>query len=193
MVRVPMCSSPHWALKTTPSLAPRRARRWLTGSARSCALSFIGGVPELVIPDNPRALIANADRYEPRANDTVLDFARHYGTSVLPARARRPQDKAKVEVAVQVVERWIMARLRHQRFETVYAVDRAIAELLPTLNDRPFQKLPGSRASAFAALDAPALRPLPAIPYKIAQFRTVKVHIDHHVEINKRKRPANPS
>ena len=158
---------------------------WIGSMVR--ALSFIGGAPELVVPDNPRALIANADRYEPRANDTVLDFARHYGTSVLPARARRPQDKAKVEVAVQVVERWIMARLRHQRFETVYAVDRAIAALLPTLNERPFQKLPGSRASAFAALDAPALRPLPAIPYEIAQFRTVKVHIDHHVEINKHR------
>src|SRR5260370_37461641 len=80
-----------------------------------------------------------------------------------------------------------MARLRHQRFETVHAVDCAIAALLPGLNERPFQKLPGSRASAFAAWDAPALRPLPAIPYEIARFRTVKVHIDHHVEINKHR------
>ena len=154
------------------------ALRHITGSSR---------LPELIVPDNPRALIANADRYEPRANETVLDFARHYGTSVLPARARRPQDKAKVEVAVQIVERWILARLRHQRFETVHAVDRAIAALLPALNERPFQKLPGSRASAFAALDAPALRPLPAVHYEIARFRTVKVHIDQHVEIQKHR------
>ena len=158
---------------------------WIGSMVR--ALSFIGGSPELVVPDNPRALIANADRYEPRANETVLDFARHYGTSVLPARARRPQDKAKVEVAVQIVERWILARLRHQRFETVHAVDRAIAALLPALNEHPFQKLPGSRASAFAALDAPALRPLPAVPYEIARFRTVKVHIDQHVEVQKHR------
>ncbi|QEZ48780.1 IS21 family transposase [Cupriavidus oxalaticus] len=158
---------------------------WIGSMVR--ALTYIGGTTELIVPDNPRALIANADRYEPRANETVLDFARHYGTSVLPARARRPQDKAKVEVAVQIVERWILAKLRHQRFETVHAVDRAIATLLPALNERPFQKLPGSRASAFAALDAPALRPLPATPYEIARFRTVKVHVDHHVEIHKHR------
>ncbi|MBW8714530.1 MAG: IS21 family transposase, partial [Variovorax paradoxus] len=90
---------------------------WLQGCAR--ALSFIGGVPQLIVPDNPRAMIANPNRYEPRANDTVEDFARHYGTSVLPARPRHPQDKAKVESAVQVVERWILMRLRHQRFVAV--------------------------------------------------------------------------
>jgi transposase len=83
---------------------------WLGGIAR--ALTFYGGVPQLIVPDNPRAMIADPDRYEPRAGDTVLDFARHYGTSFLPARVYCPRDKPKVEVAVQVVERWIMARLR---------------------------------------------------------------------------------
>jgi transposase len=114
---------------------------WL--GATAAALAFIGGVPQLIVPDNPRALIADANRYEPRANDTVLDFARHDGTSFLPARARHPQDKAKVESAVQVVERWILARLRGQRFATVHEVNRAIAPLLERLNQRPFQKLPG--------------------------------------------------
>jgi transposase len=136
------------------------------------------------VPDNPRALIAEANRYEPRANDTVLDFARHYGTSFLPARPYHPQDKAKAESAVQIVERWIMARLRHQRFASVGEVNQAIAPLLQRLNERPFQKLPGSRASAFAQLDAPALSPLPMQRYELATFKPVKVHIDYHVEID---------
>ena len=84
---------------------------WLDSTAR--ALTFYGGVTQLIVPDNPKAMIADANRYEPRSNDTVLDFARHYGTSILPARPYHPQDKAKVESAVQIVERWIMARLRH--------------------------------------------------------------------------------
>lgn len=118
-------------------------------------------------------MIADPDRYEPRAGDTVLDFARHYGTSFLPARVYRPQDKPKVEVAVQIVERWIMARLRHHRFETIESVNDAIRPLLKNLNGRPFQKLPGCRATAFAELDAPALQPLPVQPYELARFKSV--------------------
>lgn len=158
---------------------------WLDSTGR--ALAFYGGVPTLIVPDNPRALIAEANRYEPRANDTVLDFARHYGTSFLPARPYHPQDKAKAESAVQVVERWIIARLRHQRFASVHEVDRAIAPLLQRLNARAFQKLPGSRATAFAQLDAPALSPLPAQRYELATFKTVKAHIDYHVEIDQHR------
>ncbi|MDY7545062.1 IS21 family transposase [Glaciimonas sp. CA11.2] len=156
---------------------------WLTSTAR--ALRFFGGVPQLIVPDNPKAMIADANRYEPRSNDTVRDFARHYGTSILPARPRHPQDKAKAESAVQIVERWIMARLRHQQFSSVHEVDVAIAPLLSVLNDKPFQKLPGSRASAFAQLDVPALRPLPLQCYEMAHFKTVRVHNDYHVEIGR--------
>jgi transposase len=155
---------------------------WLDATAR--ALQFIGGVPQLIVPDNPRAMIANPDRYEPRANDTVLDFARHYGTSVLPARPFHPQDKAKAESAVQVVERWILARLRHQSFADVDDVNAAIAPLLTRLNTKPFQKLPGSRASAFAALDQPALLPLPLQRYEIARFKSVRVQVDYHIEVD---------
>lgn len=153
---------------------------WLGSTAK--ALSFMGGVPLLIVPDNPKAMIANPDRYEPRINETVGDFARHYATSVLPARPRHPQDKAKVESAVQVVERWILMRLRHQRFDSVDDVNEAIAPLLEMLNNKAFQKLPGSRASAFAQLDAPALQPLPQQAWEFAVFKTVKVHIDHHIE-----------
>lgn len=155
---------------------------WIGSTVR--ALEFYGGVTQLIVPDNPKAMIADPDRYEPRSNDTVLDFARHYGTSVLPARTYSPQDKAKVESAVQVVERWIMARLRHHQFATVHEVDQAMAPLLERLNHKPFQKLPGSRASTFALLDAPALQPLPAQRYEIAHFKTVRVHIDYHVEVD---------
>jgi transposase len=154
---------------------------WLQGCAK--ALSFMGGVPQLIVPDNPRAMIANPNRYEPRVNETVADFARHYGTSVLPARPRHPQDKARVESAVQVVERWILMRLRHQRFASVDEVNETIEPLLQRLNSKAFQKLPGSRASAFADLDAPALKALPQQPWEWAAFRSVRVHIDHHVEI----------
>lgn len=158
---------------------------WLDATA--AALGFIGGVPQLIVPDNPKALICDANRYEPRANDTVLDFARHYNTSFLPARARHPQDKAKVESAVQIVERWILARLRRQRFADVHAVNRAITPLLERLNTRPFQKLPGCRASVFAEIDAPALAVLPLQRYELARFKTVKVHIDYHVEVERHR------
>jgi transposase len=164
------CATPH-----------ERMSDWLEATA--AALTFINGVPQLIVPDNPRAMIARPDRYEPLNNETVQDFARHYGTSVLPARPRHPQDKARVESGVQVVERWILARLRKHRFDSVYALNQAIAPLLESLNQRAFQKLPGSRASAFAQLDRPALQPLPVRPYEIAHFKSVKVHIDYHVEI----------
>jgi transposase len=154
---------------------------WL--GATSLALEFFGGVPAMLVPDNPKALIAEADRYEPLANRTALDFAAHYGTVILPARPYKPRDKAKVEVAVQLVERWILARLRHRRFFGLAELNAAIAELLTELNERPFKKLPGSRRSSFEQLERPALRPLPALRYEVAYFKRVRVNIDYHVEI----------
>lgn len=147
------------------------------------ALSFYGGVPQLIVPDNPRALVSEACRYEPKLNETVNDFARHYGVSILPARPYSPKDKASAESAVQVVERWLMARLRHTVLADVHAADAALAALLPSLNERRFQKLEGSRASLFASLDAPTLSALPAQRWQWATFKTVTVHIDYHVEI----------
>ena len=160
----------------------QRLEDWIEGIVR--ALTFYGGVPQLIVPDNPRALIAEPDRYEPRANATVQDLCRYYGTSVLPARPRSPKDKASAESSVQVLTRWVLARLRHHQFATVAEVDAAIAALLPSINERPFQKLAGSRSSVFVELDAPALSPLPAQRYELARFKTVKVHIDYHVEVD---------
>lgn len=153
---------------------------WLDGIGR--ALAFIGGVPELIVPDNPRALVSVANRYEPELNRATLEFAQHYSTVILPARPRKPQDKAKVEVGVQVVERWILARLRHRQFFTLAELDAAVAELLTTLNQRPFQKLPGCRRTAFETLDAPYLRALPASRFVLAEWKLASVNIDYHVE-----------
>ncbi len=155
---------------------------WLTGLAR--ALVFIGGVTELIVPDNPRALIANANRYEPELNRATAEFAAHYGTVILPARPRKPQDKAKVESGVQVVERWILARLRHRQFFSVAELDAAVALLLPMLNERPFKKLPGCRREAFERLDVPYLRPLPATRFILAEWKQAGVNIDYHVEFD---------
>ena len=110
---------------------------WLDATAQ--ALAFYGGVPQLIVPDNARSLIVAPDRYEPRSNDTEQYVARHYGTALLPARPYHPQDKGKVESAVQVVERWILARLRHQTFGSVAEVNLALRPLLDQLNQRPFQ------------------------------------------------------
>lgn len=155
---------------------------WLTGMGR--ALKFIGGVPALIVPDNPRALVSGPDRYEPELNRATAEFAQHYDTVILPARPRKPQDKAKVESGVQVVERWILARLRHRRFFSVAELDAAILELLPALNTRPFKKLPGSRQEAFGLLDAPYLRPLPVAAFVIAEWKKATVNIDYHVEFD---------
>ncbi len=103
---------------------------------------------------------------------------------MIPARAARPRDKAKVEVGVQVVERWILARLRHHTFFALAEVNAAICELLPALNNRPFKKLPGSRQSLCETLDHPALQALPVQPYPYAEWKQVRVHIDYHVEVD---------
>lgn len=136
----------------------------------------------MIVPDNPRALVSNANSYEPTLNRNAMDFATHYDTVMLPARPRKPQDKAKVEVAVQVVQRWVLARLRHRRFFSLAEANAAIAQLMTQLNERPFQKLPGCRREAFERLDAPFLRSLPAHPYVMAQYKRMRVNIDYHIE-----------
>ena len=146
------------------------------------ALEFFGGVVRLIVPDQTRALIKTPGRYDPEPNRTYDEFARHYDCAVLPARPRHPRDKPKVEGAVLLVQRWILARLRNRRFFSLGELNVAIKELLADLNQRPFKKLPGCRRSAFELLDAPALRPLPASRYVISRWKTAKVNIDYHVE-----------
>jgi len=154
---------------------------WIGSHLRTFA--FLGGAPELVVPDNLRAGVSRAHRYEPDTNPTYQDMASHYGVAVLPARVRRPRDKAKVEAGVLVVERWILAALRHRTFFSLAELNAAIRTLLEKLNARPFKKLPGCRRAHFEVLDKPALRPLPTELYVYAEWKKARVHIDYHVTV----------
>lgn len=146
---------------------------WIGAHVR--AFEYIGGLPELVVPDNPRTGVIRTCRYKPDLNPTYQEMAAHYGVGVLPARVRKPRDKAKVEVGVQIVQRWIVAALRHRRFFSLTELNQAIGELLEKLNQRQFRKREGSRALLFAEIDQPALRPLPAERFDLS-------HIDYHIQ-----------
>ena len=152
-------------------------------AAHSRAFNYFGGVAQVVVPDNLKAGVSKACFYEPNINPTYLDMANHYGTVVIPTRVRRPKDKAKVEVGVQIVERWILARLRDRQFFSLRQLNRAIADLLPELNAKAFQKLPGSRKSMFESIDRPALKPLPVQAYQYAEWKKATVNVDYHIEI----------
>jgi transposase len=145
------------------------------------AFEYFGGLPMLVVPDNAKTGVIKACRYEPDLNPTYSEMAAHYGVAVLPARPRKPRDKAKAESAVQVVQRWIVAALRKRMFFSLGEVNEAIGELLVLLNNKPFRKRQGTRASLFAALDQPALRPLPVERYELGRWRKLKVELDYHV------------
>ncbi len=154
---------------------------WIGSHVR--AFEYLGGVPAALIPDNHKSAVLHPDRYEPDLHPTYLDLAAHYGTTILPTRVRRPRDKAKVETAVLIVERWIVAALRHRTFFHLAALNTAVWELLDQLNNRPFRKLPGSRRTLFETVDKPALRPLPATPYVFAEWKRARANIDYHVEL----------
>jgi transposase len=156
---------------------------WIASHSR--AFNYFGGVAQVVVPDNLKAGVSKACFYEPNINPTYLDMANHYGTVVIPTRVRRPKDKAKVEVGVQIVERWILARLRDRQFFSLLQLNQAIAELLPELNGKPFQKLPGSRKSMFESFDRPALKPLPVQAYQFAQWKKATVNVDYHIEVGR--------
>jgi transposase len=154
---------------------------WIGAHVR--AFAYLDGVPEILVPDNLKSGVHKACRYEPDLNPTYQELAAHYGVAVIPARVRKPRDKAKAEVGVQIVERWILARLRHAQFFSLPELNQAIRGLLEALNARPFKKLPGSRRTLFEHLDRPALRPLPTEPYVYAEWKRARVHIDYHVEV----------
>jgi len=149
-------------------------------------LEYFGGAPEILVPDQLRSAVKGPDRYEPDINSTYLEMAQHYGLTVITARPRKPKDKAKVEGGVLIVQRWILARLRNRKFYSLEELNEAIGELLVWLNKQPFQKLEGTRASAFERLDKPAMKPLPAVRYELAARRKARVNIDYHVEFEGR-------
>lgn len=147
------------------------------------AFAFYGGVPVLCVPDNLKAGVIRACRYDPDLNPTYHEMARHYGTAILPARVRKPRDKAKAEAGVQLVQRWVGAVLRNQTFFSLAELNIAIRVLLDRLNRRPFKKLDGCRLSVFEALEKPALLPLPATRYDLATWQKARVNTDYHVEL----------
>jgi transposase len=140
----------------------------------------LGGVPEVVVSDNLQAAVTRAHRDAPEINRTDAALAPHDGVAIIPARAAKPRDKAQVEVGVQVVERWILARLRHHPCFALAEVHAALHPLVPALHARPFKQLPGSRQALFETLDRPALRPLPAQPYESAEWKHARVNMDDH-------------
>lgn len=146
-------------------------------------LTALGGVPRVLVPDNLKSAVTAAHPYEPRVNRSYAELASYYGAVVLPARPRKPRDKAKVETGVQIVERRILAPLRDRTFNSLEELNDAIKPLLNELNERPFQKLDGSRRQMFEQIERPALLPLPEVPYEPGTWKYCMVNIDYHVEI----------
>ena len=156
---------------------------WIHSHIR--AFEFFQGTSCLVIPDNWKSGVKTPCYYEPELNRTYGDLAIHYGVGIMPARPYRPRDKAKAEVGVQVVQRWVLAALRKRQFFDLAALNEAILELIHKLNQRPFRKLPGSRAELYQNLERPALQPLPLQPFVFAEWKKTRVNLDYHVEVDK--------
>ncbi len=148
------------------------------------AFEFFGGVTELLIPDNLKSATTRACRYDPDINSAYQQLAEHYGTVIIPARPRKPKDKSKAEIGVQIIERWILARLRHHTFFSLNELNLCIQSLLEEVNNKPYQKLKGTRKEWFESMDKPVLSPLPKHPYEYTEIKLVKVNIDYHVQFD---------
>lgn len=153
---------------------------WLNSHVH--AFEYFGGTTAIIVPDNLRSAVSKACRYDPDLNPSYQQLAEHYQVSVIPARPYKPKDKSKAEVGVQIIERWILARLRKHSFFSLAELNQCIRVLLEDLNSKPFKQLPGNRKEAFAKLDQPALQALPRQPYRYTDIKKVKVNIDYHVE-----------
>jgi len=162
--------------------ATEKLEDWIEAIIR--ALEFFGGIPNIVVPDNAKALVTSPCWYDPDINITFHELAEHYGFAALPTRPRKPKDKSKVEAGVLVAERWILARLRDRRFFSLGEVNVAVSSLLARLNEHPFKKLPGCRKELFTRIEKPALTPLPERSYEMARWKKVRVNIDYHVDVD---------
>ncbi|MER9832287.1 IS21 family transposase [Mesorhizobium sp. M0134] len=156
---------------------------WIEGQCR--ALTFFGGVTKGIVCDNLKASVAKALWFEPTLNQTFAAMAEHYDTTILPTRSRKPRDKGKVEGAVLIVERWVLARLRNRRFFSLGDLNPAIAVLLEDLNNRPMRHVGKSRRELFEEIERTALSPLPPAPFEYTEWKSAKVHPDYHVEIDR--------
>ena len=148
------------------------------------ALTFIGGAPRAIVPDQLKSAVIIACRYDPGLQRTTAELGRHYDTTILPARPKSPRDKAKVEVGVQVAERWLLARIRNETFTSLGALNARLAELTTDLNGRTMRAYKTSRRELFERLDKPALSALPAEPFEASTWKKVALNIDYHVEFD---------
>jgi transposase len=156
---------------------------WNSGHVR--AFAYFGGVVKIVVPDNLKTGVTKPDYYEPGINLAYQELAEHYQIAVLPARVKRPKDKAKGENAVQNVERWVIAPLRNQTFFSLAEANRAIRGKLDQLNHKMMLTVGRTRRQEFEDIDLPNLRPLPEKPYEYAIRKTARVNIDYHVEFER--------
>lgn len=155
---------------------------WIGSHGR--AFAFIEGVPLAVVPDQLKSGVTTACRYEPEINRTYAELAVHYNVAIMPARPRKPKDKAKVEGAVLLVQRWVLARLRNQRFFSLEGLNARIFELVVDLNNRVMRKYGISRRQLFEQVERSALRPLPTEAFEFCEFKKAKVGIDYHIELD---------
>jgi transposase len=155
---------------------------WIT--AHINAFEYYNGVPAITVPDNTKTAVIKAKYYDPELNKTYHDFARHYGTAIIPARANSPRDKGPVENAVLIVERRIIAKLRDRQFHSFAEVWKAVREELEILNTQPFAKLPGNRRDTFRELEQGKLLKLPPSRYEYAEYKLAKVSFDYHVQFD---------
>lgn len=156
---------------------------WIMSHVR--CFEFLGGVPHIVIPDNLRSGVQKSCRYEPDLNPTYHQLSEHYSTTIIPARPYKPKDKSKAEVGVQIVERWIMARIRKETFFSLSQLNQRISELLKWMNNKIMKQYNESRFSLYQRIDKPALQSLPQCAYQYTYIKQVRVNIDYHVEIEK--------
>ena len=150
--------------------------------SHNAAFAFFGGITEIVVPDCLKSAVTTAHPWVAKINPAYQSWADYFGTVIIPARARKPKDKAKAELGVLLVTRWILMRLRHHTFFSLGQLNEAIAQLLDSLNERPFQRLPGSRKSVFEGIEREALKSLPACPYEYVDILNARVNIDYHIE-----------
>jgi transposase len=156
---------------------------WISSHRR--AFEFLGGVPEAIVCDQLKSGVVRPCRYEPGLQRTYEEFIQHYGAVILPARPGEARDKAKVEVGIQVAQRWVLARLRHETFFSLDALNARLAELREALNARVMRLYQASRRDLFERLDRPALRPLPTEPFVYGEWKMARVNIDYHVELHR--------
>lgn len=159
------------------------AESWCDGHAG--AFSYFDGCPSIVVPDNPKPVVTKPCPYEPDINPSFAQMAAHYDIAIIPARVRKPKDKAKVEAAVGLATRWILAVLRNRKFYSLAEARVAVRELLDKLNDRPFKRMTGSRRSLYESIERPVLKPLPMVPYEYAKFKKASVNVDYHIEYDR--------